>query len=122
MEINQDNMAVTAKHVFLSTEWDHRAAIVGVQLGPITLYVSVWRHPRSGSLRVYLPRVERGNGGYTDAVELPADLRSQLEAEAIAAYKDKAKADRVKEHEAMRSACDSAEQERNEDDSRTTRN
>ena len=74
--------------VHLADDWDHRAALVRVRIGPVLIKgVAVWCHPRTGRLRVYFPRYNSGPQFYDEAIELPAELRIEVEAEAIAAYK-----------------------------------
>lgn len=74
--------------VRLADDWDHRAALVSVRIGDVVIRgISVWRSPRSGKLRVYFPSYQWGSRCYEEAIELPVDLRSEIEAEAIAEYK-----------------------------------
>lgn len=78
--------------ITLATEVDKRVAFATVQFGGVVIRgVMVWRS-RNGSLRVYFPSCRIGYG-LEDAVTLPAELRTEIEAEVISAYKEaKAKA------------------------------
>jgi hypothetical protein len=71
----------------LAQEIDQRVAYATLRLGEATIRgVAVWRS-RNGKLSVFFPRYKFG-AGWDDVIELAADLRSQVDADVIAAYKD----------------------------------
>jgi hypothetical protein len=71
----------------LAQDIDQRVAQATVRLGDATLRgVTVWRS-RNGRLSVLFPSYKLG-AGWCDAIELPAELRSQVEADVISAYKE----------------------------------
>jgi hypothetical protein len=75
------------QHLMLATEIDKKVAFATVQIGNITIRgIIVWQSPR-GKLRVFFPSCSLGYG-YEDSVTVPAELRSEIEAEVIAAYRD----------------------------------
>jgi hypothetical protein len=76
----------------LSADWDHREALASVRVGEVIIDgISVWRNPRRGTLRVNFPGYPQGHGQYGEAIELPAELRSEIEEEVLAQYREKKK-------------------------------
>ncbi len=72
--------------VQLDTEMDRRIALAAVRIGEVLIRgVAVWRS-RHGKLRVFFPSYRLG-AGWDEAIYLPPDLRTQVEAEVIAAFK-----------------------------------
>lgn len=70
----------------LADELEKRVALAAIRIGEILIHgVAVWRSGR-GRLRVYFPSYKAGYG-YAEAIELPQELRSEVEADVIAAYK-----------------------------------
>ena len=62
------------------------AAFVEVQVGEIVLRVAVRRY-RNGELRVFLPTWEDGDC-CLDGVEVPSDLRTEIERQVLTAYRN----------------------------------
>jgi hypothetical protein len=74
------------EHIALAQELDHRVALATVRLGDVVIRgVAVWRS-RHGKLRVCFPSYKLGEG-WEDAIAVPAELRAQVEADVISAYK-----------------------------------
>jgi len=72
--------------ISLADDIDKRIALATVRLGDVLIRgVAVWRG-RHGQLRVYFPSYRLGSG-WDDAIYLPEELRTQVEADVIAAYK-----------------------------------
>lgn len=72
--------------IVLSTEVDRRVALATVRIGEASIRgVAVWKSPH-GKLRVFFPSYKVGHG-FEEAICLPEDLRSEIEADVIAAYK-----------------------------------
>jgi DNA-binding cell septation regulator SpoVG len=85
------------ENVTLGVDWERRVALASVRIGEVLIKgVAVWRG-RNGHLRVFWPsyKFSEAPGFYTDAIELPPELRADVEAAIIAAYKD-AKAQKKK--------------------------
>lgn len=77
------------QRVDLAVDWDRRVALADVRIGDVLIRgVAVWK-AKSGKLHVQWPsyKFREGQGGYREAVELPPDLRSEIEADVIAAYR-----------------------------------
>lgn len=73
--------------IALAHEIEHRIALATVRIGDVTIRgVAVWRS-RNGRLSVYFPNYWLGSGR-DEAVCLPDDLRTQIEADVISAYKE----------------------------------
>lgn len=71
----------------LTAEIERRVALASIRLGQIVIRgVAVWKSPQ-GKLRVFWPSYKRGHG-FEDAIALPSDLKSDVAALVIAAYKD----------------------------------
>src|SRR6266566_4968669 len=74
------------EHIALAQEMEHRIALVTVHIGDVTIRgVAVWRS-RNGRLRVYFPSYRLGSG-WDEAISLPDELRTEIEADVISAYK-----------------------------------
>jgi hypothetical protein len=74
------------EHIALAQEMEHRIALATLRIGEVTIRgVAVWRS-RNGRLRVYFPSYKLGSG-WDEVISLPEDLRTQIEADVIAAYK-----------------------------------
>jgi hypothetical protein len=74
------------EHIALAQEVDHRVALATVRLSDVVIRgIAVWRN-RHGKLRVYFPSYKLG-AGWEDAIAVPAELRAQVEADVISAYK-----------------------------------
>lgn len=72
--------------ITLREDVDHRVAFAAVRIGDVLIRgVTVWR-ASNGSLRVYFPSYKQGSG-FEDAIQLPEVLRTEVEADVIAAYK-----------------------------------
>jgi hypothetical protein len=72
--------------ISLAPDMDQRIALATVRLGDVLIRgVAVWRS-RYGRLRVYFPSYKLG-AGWDEAIYLPDELRTQVEADVIAAYK-----------------------------------
>jgi hypothetical protein len=70
----------------LADQLDKRIALCTLRIGDVLIHgVAVWRGP-GGKLRVYFPSYKLEHG-WADAIELPEDLRTQVEADVIASYK-----------------------------------
>ena len=80
-------VSVQVERVELATEMERRVALATVRLGEVVIRgVAVWKSPR-GKLRVFVPSYKRGYA-FEDAISLPTELQSQVDAAVIAAYKD----------------------------------
>lgn len=83
------NIAETNSYVekvTLAEDIDKRIAFASVRIGDVLIRgVAVWRG-RGGKLRVYFPSYRLGDAWY-DAIDLPEDLRTEVEADVIASYK-----------------------------------
>lgn len=78
---------VKIESVQLAAELDRRVALATVRLDDLLVSgISVWRSA-NGRLGVYWPRYWNG-AGQAEAISLPAELRSEIEAEVILAYKE----------------------------------
>ncbi len=74
------------EHIALAQEMEHRIAFATVCIGDVTIRgVAVWRS-RNGKLRVYFPSYRLGSG-WDEAISLPDELRTEIEADVISAYK-----------------------------------
>lgn len=80
-----DNVHV--ERLELAMELERRVALATVRIGEVVIRgVAVWRSS-SGRLRVYLPSYRLG-AAWDDIVQLPADLRADVEAAVITAFKE----------------------------------
>lgn len=85
----------SVEYVNLAADIDRRVALVTLKIADICIHgVAIWRS-RHGRLRVHFPSYNAG-WSWEEAIELPPELRSEVEAEVIAAYKT-AKAQAKKE-------------------------
>ena len=70
----------------LSTEIDKKVAWTDIKIGDITVKgITVWRGG-NGRIRVFFPSHPIGRM-WEESVELPPDLRSEIEEEIISAYR-----------------------------------
>jgi DNA-binding cell septation regulator SpoVG len=77
------------KNVTLATELDKRVAFAEVVIGEIAIKgITVWRSS-NGRLSVYFPSFRTAHRTFDDCVAVPPELRSEVEAEVIAAYRTK---------------------------------
>jgi hypothetical protein len=73
--------------ISLAQEIERRVAYASVRLGDVLIRgIAVWRSPK-GHLRVYFPSYRLG-AGFDDAIRLPEDLQTEVEAGVISAYKE----------------------------------
>lgn len=71
----------------LSTERDKKVGFADIVIGNIAIKgITVWRSP-SGKLSVFFPSYNVYGRIWDDCVEVPDDIRSEIEAEVIAAYR-----------------------------------
>jgi hypothetical protein len=74
------------EHISIAQEMEHRIALATVRIGDVTIRgVAVWRS-RNGRLRVYFPSYRLGSG-WDEAISLPDELRTEIEADVVSAYK-----------------------------------
>jgi len=74
------------EHISLAQEMENRIALATVRIGDVTIRgVAVWRS-RNGRLRVYFPSYRLGSG-WDEAISLPDEVRTEIEADVISAYK-----------------------------------
>jgi hypothetical protein len=72
--------------ISLAEDIDKRIALASVRVGDVLIRgVAVWRG-RNGRLRVYFPGYKLGTC-WDDAIYLPEEIRTQVEADVISAYK-----------------------------------
>jgi hypothetical protein len=82
--VNEPSTCVES--ITLMEELDKRVALVTVRLGDVQVRgVAVWRSG-NGRLRVHFPGYKLG-WSWDDAVHVSDELRSEIEADVIAAYK-----------------------------------
>ena len=80
----EENMQV--EKIELNTELEKRVGLATVRIGEVIIRgITVWRTP-TGRLRVYSPSYRR-SAGFDEAIELSPELRAELEASVIVAYK-----------------------------------
>jgi hypothetical protein len=95
MTITKDQGTTHVETISLSDDLDKRIALATVRLVEVLIRgVAVWRS-RHGKLRVYFPSYRLG-AGWDEAIYLPEELRTEVEADVIAAYKN-AKAEAKKD-------------------------
>ena len=74
------------ERIELSQDLDKRIAWASARIGEVLVCgIAIWRGG-NGRLRVFFPSCKVGPG-WADAVEVPAELRAQIEADVISAYK-----------------------------------
>ena len=72
--------------ISLAADVDQRIALASVRIGEVLIRgVAVWRS-QHGKLRVYFPSYRLG-AGWDEAIYLPEELRTEVEADVIAGYK-----------------------------------
>jgi hypothetical protein len=75
------------ERIQLAEEIEKKVAWASIRIGELLIHgVAVWR-AGNGRLRVLFPSFRLGVG-WADTIELPAELRSQVEAEVISVYKE----------------------------------
>lgn len=82
---------IEVKTIELRDENESRVALAQVQIGSVLISgVSVWQG-RNGRLRVFFPGYKQygGPGGYSDAIDLSADMRSEVEAIVLTKAREK---------------------------------
>lgn len=68
------------------SDLEKRVAFASVKIGDVSIRgIAIWRSA-NGRLRVFFPSYRTGRG-YDDAISLPPDLRTEVEAEVITVYK-----------------------------------
>lgn len=73
--------------ISLMDELDKRVALATVRLGEVQIRgIAVWRS-KNGKLSVFFPSYKLGSV-WADAIYVPDELRSEIEADVIAAYKN----------------------------------
>ena len=83
--VDEPNTCVES--ITLMDEVDKRVALVTVRLGEVQIRgIAVWRS-KNGKLSVFFPSYKLGSV-WVDAIDVPEDLRSEIEADVIAAYKN----------------------------------
>lgn len=70
----------------LADELEKRVALASVRIGDVLIHgVTVWQSGR-GRIRVYFPSYKAGYR-WEEAIELPNELRSEIETDVISRYK-----------------------------------
>jgi hypothetical protein len=88
---NKSTSVTCVEQMNLATDVDNRVALATVRIGEVLIRgIAVWR-TRQGRLRVLFPSYRLGSG-WDEAICLPEEVRSEVEADVISAYKS-AKAD-----------------------------
>jgi hypothetical protein len=73
--------------IALAQEMEHRIALATVRIGEVQIRgIAVWRS-KNGKLSVFFPSYKLGSV-WVDAICVPDELRSEIEADVIAAYKE----------------------------------
>ena len=94
-KLNTELPSFSIEHVNLAADIDRLVALVTLKIADLCIHrVAIWRSLH-GRLRVHFPSYNAG-WSWDEAIELPPELRSEVEAEVIAAYKT-AKAQAKKE-------------------------
>lgn len=71
----------------LADELEKRVALASVRIGDVLILgVTVWQSGR-GRIRVYFPSYKAGYR-WEEAIDLPPDIRSAVEADVISRYKE----------------------------------
>jgi hypothetical protein len=74
--------------VDLVRDMDKRVAIATVRLGDVLVRgIVIWRSG-NGHLQVFFPGYKQGERFYADAIQVSEDMRTQVEADVISAYKN----------------------------------
>ena len=83
---NEPEKKSCVETISLAADMDRRIALASVRIGEVLIRgVAVWK-TRQGRLRVYFPSYRLGSG-WDDAIYLPEELRTEVEADVISAYK-----------------------------------
>ena len=83
--VNEPNSCVES--ITLMDEVDKRVALLTVRVGEVEIRgIAVWRS-KNGKLSVFFPSYKLGSV-WVDAMSVPDELRSEIEADVIAAYKE----------------------------------
>jgi hypothetical protein len=84
--------------IMLAQDIERRVAFATMRLGEIAISgFAVWRS-RNGRLSVLFPRYPLGKM-WVDVIEVPPELRAQIEADIISAYKAEKAAAAAREHQ-----------------------
>jgi len=84
---NETKTGSCVESIDLVEHLEKRVALASVRVRDVHINgVAVWRSG-SGKLCVFFPSYKRSTG-WRDAIEVPEDLRTEIEADVIAAYKD----------------------------------
>ena len=79
--------SASVERIRLMDELEHRVALATVHVGGVQISgLVIWRSG-NGRLRVYWPRYWDG-AGQVEAIGLPPEVRADIEADVIAAYKE----------------------------------
>jgi hypothetical protein len=88
--VNPNQPDIAVEYIRINDEIERRVAIATIRIGDIRILgLTVWRGNK-GRLRVYWPRYWNG-AGQSEAIELLENLRTEIEAEVIAAYRERTK-------------------------------
>ena len=83
------------QRITLATELDKKVAFADVRVGEVTIRgIAVWRSG-NGKLRVFFPS-QKITHFWEETVDLSAEVRSEIEAELIAAYREQRKEEQKK--------------------------
>lgn len=75
--------------VTLATERDQKVGFADIKIGDIKVRgITVWRSG-NGRMRVFFPSYSTAHRIFADCIDVPSELRSEIEAEVIAAYRTK---------------------------------
>ena len=85
------------QNIILAPELDRKVASADVKIGDVTIRrLTVWRSG-NGKLHVYLPSYPLGDRYWANYVDLPKEIRTDIEAEVIEAYKREKKSEKRSE-------------------------
>ena len=77
------------ERIKLAAERDRKVGFADIKIGDIQVRgIAIWR-AGNGKLTVFFPSKMTDNRTWEDIVVVPAELRSEIEAEIIAAYQEK---------------------------------
>ena len=83
---NEEERTISVEAIWPVADLDKRAALARVKIGPVEIrFISIYKSP-TGRLTVYFPS-QRPSGVWEDVVGLPEELRQELDAAVIAAYR-----------------------------------
>ncbi|MGO9590631.1 MAG: hypothetical protein ACLP3K_11380 [Candidatus Acidiferrales bacterium] len=75
--------------IALAVEREKKVGFADIRIGDIKVRgITVWRSG-NGQLRVYFPRYRPEHRMFVDCVDVPPEMRSEIKAEIIAAYRAK---------------------------------